>query len=111
MQTPRQVYPEIIRKKTVVGILWQNLVQYQTWFGSAPYMVHGIQMMPFTPASEFYIQPGNTPHAPEQNAPRAGQRSTHDVGGCTQRGSRRRAAQRSRPLLSLMLTAASPPRP
>lgn len=59
-----QVYPEIIQRKTLVGILWQNLVQYQTWFGSAPYMVHGIQMMPFTPASEFYIQPGAPPPPP-----------------------------------------------
>jgi len=57
MTSDSTVYPEILRKKTLIGILWQNLAQYQTWFGGSPYMVHGIQMIPFTQASEFYLQP------------------------------------------------------
>jgi len=51
------VYPEDFRTNPVVGILWQNLAQYQTWFGGAPYMINGIQMLPFIPVSEFYLQP------------------------------------------------------
>jgi endo-1,3(4)-beta-glucanase len=33
----------------VVGIMWQTMFQFQTWFGSAPYLVNGIQMLPLTP--------------------------------------------------------------
>ncbi|KAG8457663.1 hypothetical protein KFE25_002327 [Diacronema lutheri] len=58
MPQSSDVYPHILRKKTLLGILWQNLAQYQTWFGGSPYMVHGIQMVPFSPASEFYLQRG-----------------------------------------------------
>jgi hypothetical protein len=28
----------------MVGIVWQNLAQYQTWFGPAAYLVHAIQV-------------------------------------------------------------------
>jgi len=47
------VYPEIIKEKRMLGILWQNLAQYQTWFGGQAYMVHGIQMIPVTPITEI----------------------------------------------------------
>eukprot|EP00928_Gymnodinium_smaydae_P024376 TRINITY_DN19738_c0_g3_i1.p1 TRINITY_DN19738_c0_g3~~TRINITY_DN19738_c0_g3_i1.p1 ORF type:complete len:967 (-),score=86.42 TRINITY_DN19738_c0_g3_i1:174-3005(-) len=51
------IYPEQFSKsKTVVGILWQNLAQYGTWFGGEPYMIQGIQMLPFIPPSELYLQ-------------------------------------------------------
>lgn len=39
-------------KPTSVGILWDHLVQYQTWFGAAGYEVHGIQQLPYSPISE-----------------------------------------------------------
>ena len=36
----------------VVGILWQTMFQFQTFFGTAPYFVYGIQLLPLTPSSE-----------------------------------------------------------
>jgi hypothetical protein len=47
------VYPPALREKRMLGILWQNLAQYQTWFGGLAFMVHGIQMIPITPISEL----------------------------------------------------------
>ena len=38
---------------TAVGILWQTMAQLQTWFGSNQYLAYGIQLLPFTPVSEF----------------------------------------------------------
>jgi endoglucanase Acf2 len=35
------VYPAGLREKRMLGILWQNLAQYQTWFGGQAFMVHG----------------------------------------------------------------------
>jgi endo-1,3(4)-beta-glucanase len=46
------VYGSAYRPNSVVGILWSNLAQYQTWFGSEGYYVHGIQQVPYTPISE-----------------------------------------------------------
>ena len=39
----------------MVGMLWQNLAQYQTWFGPAPYLVHGIQILPVTDVTESVL--------------------------------------------------------
>ena len=39
----------------MVGMLWQNLAQYQTWFGPASYLVHGIQVLPVTPVTEHTL--------------------------------------------------------
>jgi len=39
-------------KPYVVGILWQTMAQFQTWFGNAPYLVYGIQLLPLTPIAE-----------------------------------------------------------
>ena len=39
----------------MVGMLWQNLAQYQTWFGPASYLVHGIQVLPVTPVTESVL--------------------------------------------------------
>jgi hypothetical protein len=36
----------------VVGILWSTMAQFGTWFGAAPYLPYGIQLMPLTPISE-----------------------------------------------------------
>lgn len=35
-----------------VGMLWQCMAQLQTWFGSAPYLAYGIQLLPLTPVAE-----------------------------------------------------------
>jgi hypothetical protein len=32
--------------------MWQTMAQFQTWFGSAPYLVYGIQLLPLTPIAE-----------------------------------------------------------
>lgn len=36
----------------VVGIFWSTMVQFGTWFGAAPYLPYGIQLLPLTPISE-----------------------------------------------------------
>jgi len=36
----------------VVGILWETFAQFTTWFGNAPYLIYGIQLLPLTPISE-----------------------------------------------------------
>ena len=36
-------------------MLWQNLAQYQTWFGPSSYLVHGIQILPVTPVTEHLM--------------------------------------------------------
>lgn len=42
--------------RTVVGIMWQNLIQYSTWFGMDPVYVHGIQHLPYVPASSVLLR-------------------------------------------------------
>lgn len=39
-------------KPFVIGIMWQTMAQFQTWFGGAAYLAYGIQLLPFTPISE-----------------------------------------------------------
>lgn len=36
----------------VVGMLWNTMAQFQTWFGNAPYLPYGIQLLPITAISE-----------------------------------------------------------
>lgn len=36
----------------VVGILWSTMVQFTTWFGNAPYLIYGIQLLPLTTIAE-----------------------------------------------------------
>lgn len=36
----------------VVGILWSTMAQFGTWFGAAPYLPYGIQLLPLTPIAE-----------------------------------------------------------
>lgn len=38
--------------RNVVGILWSTMSQFGTWFGTAPYLPYGIQLLPLTPLSE-----------------------------------------------------------
>lgn len=36
----------------VVGILWSSKAFFGTWFGTSPYLIYGIQLIPLTPISE-----------------------------------------------------------
>lgn len=36
----------------VVGMVWSTMIQFGTWFGAAPYLPYGIQLLPLTPISE-----------------------------------------------------------
>ena len=33
-------------------MMWDTMCQFQTWFGNAPYLAYGIQLLPLTPISE-----------------------------------------------------------
>ncbi|KAL7552098.1 hypothetical protein ACHAWF_015310 [Thalassiosira exigua] len=46
-----QVYPDSYTP-AVVSMMWDTMCQFQTWFGSAPYLAYGIQLLPLTPISE-----------------------------------------------------------
>jgi len=37
----------------VIGVMWNAMAQFQTWFGNAPYLPYGIQLLPLTPISEI----------------------------------------------------------
>ncbi|GAB5365517.1 hypothetical protein AAMO2058_001065100 [Amorphochlora amoebiformis] len=50
-------FDPIFSSNGVTGILWQNLAQFQTWFGLFTWAVNGIQMLPFTPISEYLLPP------------------------------------------------------
>jgi endo-1,3(4)-beta-glucanase len=40
-------------KNHVTGIFFQNTVRYDTWFGTDPKFIHGIQMLPLSPALQL----------------------------------------------------------
>jgi hypothetical protein len=46
-----KIYPSEY-KRHAVGMLWSTMAQYQTWFGGAPYLAIGIQLIPLTPINE-----------------------------------------------------------
>jgi len=45
------IYPDEYGQ-AAVGMLWNTMAQFQTWFGSIPFEVYGIQLLPITPVSE-----------------------------------------------------------
>jgi len=47
----QRIYPEGYHQR-VVGILWETMAQFGTWFGAQPYLPIGIQLLPLTPISE-----------------------------------------------------------
>jgi Glycosyl hydrolase family 81 C-terminal domain len=47
-----KIYPSEYTPK-VVGIVWEMMAQFQTWFGNRPYLMYGIQLLPITPVSEL----------------------------------------------------------
>ena len=50
-------YQAPFRNHHAVGILWGTKVDFTTFFGNRPEYVYGIQMIPFTPASEDLLAP------------------------------------------------------
>ncbi|KAI8873074.1 glycoside hydrolase [Ramicandelaber brevisporus] len=54
---PIQIYPDPIKSRRVVGVLWHSKADYATWFGGNPEYIHGIQMLPYTPVSAALLQP------------------------------------------------------
>jgi len=46
-----KIYPEGYTAG-VVGILWETSAEFTTWFGNAPYLIYGIQLLPLTAISE-----------------------------------------------------------
>jgi endo-1,3(4)-beta-glucanase len=46
------VHPLIVPNK-VVGLFFENKVDYTTWFGNRREFIHGIQMIPVSPINEF----------------------------------------------------------
>ena len=48
---PIRIYPKTYDFLSV-GIMWQTMAQFQTWFGSAHYLVYGIQLLPVTNIGE-----------------------------------------------------------
>lgn len=51
------VYDAPFSDNKVVGILWGGKVDYATFFGDQPELMHCIQMLPFTPISEALLEP------------------------------------------------------
>jgi hypothetical protein len=47
----KKIYPDTY-KENVIGIMWNTMAQFQTWFGNAPYLPYGIQLLPLTPIAE-----------------------------------------------------------
>ena len=50
-QERTRIYPSSY-KPHVIGMMWQTMAQFQTWFGSSTYLAYGIQLLPLTPISE-----------------------------------------------------------
>jgi len=55
--TVASVYPPEIAKHKGIGMVWQNKVDVATWFGAGLVYALGINIMPFTPATELYLAP------------------------------------------------------
>jgi len=51
VEDSEKIYPGAYTA-SVVGVLWETFAQFTTWFGNAPYLIYGIQLLPLTPISE-----------------------------------------------------------
>lgn len=45
--------PAQIRPNKVTGIMFDNKIDYATWFSAEKYAIHGIQMLPISPVTEY----------------------------------------------------------
>mmetsp|Transcript_33944 Transcript_33944/g.82302 ORF Transcript_33944/g.82302 Transcript_33944/m.82302 type:complete len:649 (-) Transcript_33944:306-2252(-) len=52
---PDGLYPPQFNKDAMVGLVASTRATHSTWFGTNVEYVHGIQMIPFTPASEYLL--------------------------------------------------------
>lgn len=52
MEDTNTVHPQIVPNK-IVGIFFENKIDYTTWFGAQREFIHGIQMIPVSPVNEF----------------------------------------------------------
>jgi endo-1,3(4)-beta-glucanase len=52
LEDSNSVHPQIVPNK-VVGLFFENKVDYTTWFGNRREFMHGIQMIPVSPINEF----------------------------------------------------------
>lgn len=57
MENDNQNHPPSFVKNHVTGVFLQNKVHYTTWFSSEPRHIHGIQMMPLSPALQLVRRP------------------------------------------------------
>jgi endo-1,3(4)-beta-glucanase len=57
VESDSTIYPAPFRDFGAVGVLWETKVDAVTFFGADPELVYGIQMIPFTPASETLLDP------------------------------------------------------
>ncbi|KAF1317488.1 putative endo-1,3-beta-glucanase, partial [Globisporangium splendens] len=53
MTDANQAQPAQIRPNKVTGIMFDNKIDYATWFSAEKYAIHGIQMIPISPVTEF----------------------------------------------------------
>lgn len=53
MTDSNTVHPASIIPNKVPGILFDNKADYATWFSAEKYAIHGIQMIPISPVTEF----------------------------------------------------------
>ncbi|RLN74260.1 hypothetical protein BBJ28_00009016 [Nothophytophthora sp. Chile5] len=53
LEDGNRAHPDRYRDNKVMGILFDNKVNYATWFSGEKYAIHGIQMIPATPVTEF----------------------------------------------------------
>ena len=49
------IYDEPYAAQHVVGVLRETMVDFGNFFGNNPEFIYGIQMIPFTPASEALL--------------------------------------------------------
>ncbi|DAZ93071.1 TPA: hypothetical protein N0F65_008865 [Lagenidium giganteum] len=53
MTDDNRAQPTNFRGNKVTGILFDNKADYATWFSPEKYCIHGIQMLPFSPVTEY----------------------------------------------------------
>ncbi|TMW63177.1 hypothetical protein Poli38472_002118 [Pythium oligandrum] len=53
MEASSTVHPDNFKTHKAPGILFDNKVDYATWFSAERYCIHGIQMIPITPITDF----------------------------------------------------------
>jgi endo-1,3(4)-beta-glucanase len=54
---PSAIYRDPFAQNRCVGRLYETRVTFDTFFGTEPWKVYGIQMLPYTPASEALLSP------------------------------------------------------